>query len=157
MSSKAAQKTFNRHLITIQRGSIDRSTVIGLRKAFNARARKNAGWSIGMTSALMSQMEVNQLHNAIEAIEPRCLGELHTGGLKVLRSPKYAKRLASVAQIVHADDLTFRLIRFDMIGTHSQYACPMYRAVSLDHGSFIFRNIPWQSGGKGPEIYGKDF
>ena len=95
---------------------------------------------------------------------PRVADELHEGGLKVLRNRRYAKRLEPFAASIAALD-HFRLVGFEDIsrrgdGTHN---VPVYAAWStippkgdaLDGGTyeaFRFRNVPWQSGGDGPEI-----
>lgn len=155
MSTKTAQKTFARHLAKIKSGVADRTTVIGLRKTFNARARLDAGWSIGGTAPHMSQDEIHQLWDAIEQGRPLVCGELRESGLALLKIKRYAKRLAPYQEIIDAITC-FRLVGYSVIGSAGVYPVPIYMAVS-PVGSFVFRNIPWQNGGKGPEIKGRDF
>lgn len=144
-----AQSTFDRHMAAIKAGKVDKTNIFGLRKAINRAERLRAGWSVSRGS--ISPEQADALELAIEAHQPTVIGELHETGLRVLRNPRYAKRLAPVANIIGAPDVAFRLTRFDRIGRRGEYAVPVYR-VTAKEGSFIFRNIPWQSGGDGPEL-----
>lgn len=144
-------KTVKAHLDAITAGTVDRSVVIGLRKAINTAERKAAGWSIGRTAPKASLDDVARLEGALAEHKPRVAGELHESGLKVLRNRRYAKRLAPLADII-ADVVEFRLIGFDRIGRHGAYSVPVYAAIASDGRRFAFRNVPWQSGGDGPEI-----
>lgn len=82
----------------------------------------------------------------------------------MLRSPRYAKRLAPYADSIAVID-HFRLIDFEDIsrrgdGTHNTPVYAVWCEIPskgdvLDGGvyeAFRFQNIPWQSGGDGPEI-----
>jgi hypothetical protein len=141
--------TAQKHLSAITAGEVTKSNVIGIRKAMNHVARLRAGWSGNRSNA--TALDVSRMVEALRMVEPRVVdGALCASGLKLLQSPRYAKRLAPVADIIAALD-TFRLVRFDPIGD-GLHVIPIYRATATDGRSFLFRNIPWQSGGNGPEI-----
>lgn len=154
--------TFAKHLAAIERGEITRSNVIGIRKLLNGSARRAAGWFVGMTTPLGTLEQADAILDAIRKHRPRVAGELHDGGLKVLRNPRHAKRLAPYADSIAAAD-HFRLVDFEQMGRDDAYSVPIYalwstvppKGDALDGGTyeaFRFRNIPWQSGGNGPEI-----
>ncbi len=155
-------RTFAAHLAAVEAGSVTKTNVIGIRKLLNGAERRAQGWSVGRTTPLGTCAEAAQILSAIAEHRPRVTGELHEGGLKVLRNPRYAKRLqpyaASIAAIDH-----FRLVDFDALGWCGAHHVPVYAAWStippkggaLDGGTyeaFRFRNVPWQSGGDGPEV-----
>ncbi len=136
----ATLKTIARHKAAVTSGRVEKTNVIGIRKALNAmeRARDNPP---ELTDALFGLIE------AIGKHRPTVTGELHESGLKVLRNPRYAK-LWNDAQraIINYPLAKFRLIRFDWIGPRGAQVVPVY-LISGDErmGSFAFRNIPWQS------------
>lgn len=142
--------TFERHLAAINSGSITKTTVIGLRKALNAKARRERGYSVSRSAPNIANLEAAKLFEALASKEPVVTGDLHASGLKVLQNPRYKKRLANVANIV-ANIKEFRLVTFHETKHVSLGATPVYRAVA-PCGSFLFKNVPWQSGGNGPEI-----
>lgn len=141
------------HLAAIKAGTVTKTNVIGLRKAINADERRQRGFSVGSTCPKWTSDEVSDMEMALEQYEPRVIGELHASGLTRLRSPRYRKRLESVRDII--DNLkSFHLVSFDRIGDHGMQAIPVYRARACNGKSFFFRNVPWQSGGNGPEVLG---
>lgn len=144
--------TAKRHLEAINRGFVTRSTVIGLRKAFNAYERNRLGWSIGATAPLWSRPDLDAVAEAIEQAQPPVAKDdpLHAGGLAVLRNPKYEKRWTPAQRQIIGDLDRFELVRMDYFD--HVHTVPVFRAVASWGGSFLFRNIPWQSGGNGPEI-----
>lgn len=155
-------RTFAAHLAAVEAGSVTKTNVIGIRKLLNGAERRAQGWSVGMTTPLGTRAEAAQILSAIAEHRPRVTGELHDGGLAVLRNHRHAKRLADFADSIAALD-HFRLIGFDALGRHGAHHVPVYAAWAkippkgdaLDGGTyeaFCFRNIPWQSGGDGPEI-----
>jgi hypothetical protein len=147
-------KTAQKHLAAIQSGTIDRSNVIGLRKLINASERKYAGWSIGVTASAVDLDSLDAIESAIAEHLPRVTGELVETGIAQLQNKRYARQLANVAE--HLQDVAqFRLARFDRIGRNGVHSVPVYRAYDSTGGYlFTFRNIPWQSGGNGPEVIG---
>lgn len=160
-------KSAEKHLAAIESGKIERGNVIGLRKLINASERKARRWSIGVTAAAVSLDDLDTIESAIARCRPVAVGELHEGGLAVLRNPKYKNRLADYAESIAAID-HFRLVRFDRLGSNGVHSVPVFqvwakippKGDALDGGTYLaftFRNIPWQSGGNGPEIEGKDF
>lgn len=139
------------HLAAIHSGEVTRTTVIGLRKAINADARRSMGLSVSSVAPKLKGRELNLIEHALREQRPRVVGQLHDTGLKLLRSPRYKKRLARVRDIV--DNLTsFHLVAFDRIGRHDLNCVPVFEARGGEGRAFIFRNIPWQSGGEGPEV-----
>lgn len=135
------------HMDALRSGMITKTNVIGMRKAINHVARITRGWSGNRSKA--TAIQVRALLDLLDKSRPIVKGELHDSGLKLLQSKRYAKRMdgAHVERIAY-----FRLIRFDMIGDRGQYAVPVYQAIREDGSAFCFRNIPWQSGGDGPEF-----
>lgn len=144
-------KTFCNHLDAIQRGEVTKTNIIGLRKALNADARRANRFSTSRTCPQVASADLYDALALIDRDNPRVVGELHDSGLKLLRSKRYAKRLADYADLIEWPS-HFELVRFDMEGRYGEYAVPVYRLVGQNGGSFKFRNIPWQSGGKGPEV-----
>lgn len=144
-------KTYARHLKAIGSGEVTKSTVIGLRKIFNAQARKDSGWSVSSVAPKITGDEVSALDNAIATHQPRVTGELHNSGVKLLQNRRNRSRFtAEQLKIIAALD-HFRLVGFEFYD--SLHCVPLYRAFSRDGRKFLFRNVPWQSGGKGPEAY----
>jgi hypothetical protein len=147
-------KTAQKHLAAIQSGTINRTNVIGLRKLINASERTAAGWSIGVTASAVDMDSLDDIESAIAEHLPRVTGELVETGIAQLQNKRYAKQLARVAE--HLQHVAqFRLAGFDRIGRNSVHSVPVYRAYDGSGGYlFTFRNIPWQSGGNGPELIG---
>lgn len=146
-----AKNTFQQHLDAIARNDVTKTNIIGIRKALNAQARKNAGFNISCTSPKVPLDQLKDALNLIDRDRPRVTGELHDSGLEALRNRRYAKRLADYADVIEWPS-HFELWRFDFLGPYGQYAVPVYRLIGQNGGSFKFRIIPWQSGGNGPEI-----
>lgn len=102
--------TFEKHLAAIRSGEITKSNVIGIRKALNEYDR--GGYSRSSTAPQWTLEQVNAIEAAIDLHKPLVTGELHNSGMALLQSPRYRKRLASVAEIIAGLD-HFRLVRFD--------------------------------------------
>ncbi len=139
--------TGKRHAKAICGDDVTRSNVIGLRKVFNHVARLDAGLSGNRCN--VTPEEAATLESLLSERQPRVSGELHDSGVKLLTGKRYAKRLEPVADII-ADLHCFRLIGFEFLD--SLHVTPIYRAIARDGRKFAFRNVPWQSGGDGPEI-----
>jgi hypothetical protein len=146
--------TFTRHLGCIIAGSITKTNVIGIRKAINNAERIRNGWSANRCNVTPEQAD--ELEQSLDKYRPRVCGELHDSGLAVLRNPRYAKRwskwqLDAIETIDH-----FKLIGYQRIGHRGSHAIPVYSVWCTIEGgtyeAFRFINIPWQSGGNGPEI-----
>lgn len=138
MMQTATLKTIARHLAAVQSGTIEKTNVIGIRKAINAMERNRTN-PAELIDALF------ELTEAIGKHRPTVAGELHESGLKVLRNPRYAKRWTPMQDCTIRSLDYFQLIRFDWIGPRGDHVVPVYRAVATDGASFAFRNIPWQS------------
>lgn len=143
--------TGKRHLQAILGDSITKSNVIGLRKILNAQWRKDRNYSVSRTGAKIGAWEVAELEETLASREPKVIGDLHATGLKLLQSKRYRKRLERVADIIANLDC-FRLTGFQEAGSYNGNHTPVYRAVARDGRSFTFINVPWQSGGNGPEV-----
>jgi hypothetical protein len=150
--------TFQRHMAALQAGQVTKTNVIGLRKAINAHEIYN-----GRGTAVTFN-ELDALETQLSNRSPDVTGELHESGLKVLRSPRYAKRWSEAQRAIIDRLEKFQLVRFDRIGSNRRWqAVPVYRAVASTGQSFCFRNIPWQtayymgeeSGPVAVEEYGK--
>lgn len=136
--------TFEKHLAAVKSGAVTKSNVIGIRKAFNEFGRDN--YSRSSTAPQWTLEQVNAMEHALERYKPRVTGKLHETGLTLLRSKRYTKRLALVANII-AEICYFELIRFDPINPDARVCnwVPVYAAVGKSGRRFAFRNIPWQS------------
>jgi hypothetical protein len=142
---------YETHMTAIRSGEVTKTNVIGMRKALNAAERAYRGWSTGSTSPKVDPEQAEALLLAVENARPRVVGELHDTGLAVLKNRRHRKALERVQYII--DDLKeFRLSSYDALGRHGEYHVPVYKAVSNAGHWFTFRNIPWQSGGNGPEV-----
>lgn len=145
--------SFKAHIDAIAQGAVTKTNVIGIRKALNANTRRENGWS---TSQTCPKADHHQIEHAIDLLaerEPVVVGELHTTGMKQLRDRRYRGKLKDVLPII--DDLQhFKLVGYEMNGHNGEQATPIYRAVDSRGRSFKFINVPWQSGGNGPEIVG---
>jgi hypothetical protein len=135
---QTSAKSIARHLAAVNAGTVEKTNIIGIRKAINELER-NARNPPEESDALF------ELECAIKEHRPRVTGALHDSGLKVLRNPRYAKRWnereAGIISRLHH----FELIRFDRVGPRGRYGQPVYRAVDVVGQSFAFRNIPWQT------------
>ena len=145
-------KTLARHLEAVTSGKITKTNAIGIRKQLNAAWRNDRGYKYNQSTATGAQVQA--LLDALSIHHPTVTGELHNTGLKILRSPRYAKRLKPVSDIIWAEYIRFDLVRFDNI--HRGPFAPVYRVCGFN-GSFLFRNIAWQSAvayglPTGPEI-----
>jgi hypothetical protein len=145
-------KTIEKHIALLRSGKVDKATVAGLRRALNNHERAERGYSVSSTAANMTAEERDVILDEILYKHPALVvGELAETGKALLQSKRYAKQLASVAYII-ADIDHFTLVGFDYIGQYGDHVCPVYRAHNTKGESFPFRNVPWQSGGNGPEI-----
>ena len=129
-----------RHLAAIGRGQVHKTNVIGLRKAANHVSRLALGYSGNHSNA--TQREVDAALKALADREPVVCGELHETGVKVLTNKRYVKRFNAEQKAVIASLREFRLVGFDW--TDSTHCTPVYR-VCGESGSFLFRNVPWQT------------
>lgn len=140
MSTAATLKTIARHKAAVIAGRIEKTNVIGIRKALNEMERNRSN----------PAELIDALFDLTEAIAEHCptvAGELHDSGLKVLRNPRYAKRWNDAQRaIINYPLVKFRLVRFDNIGPRGAHVVPVYRVIGDERmGAFTFRNIPWQS------------
>jgi hypothetical protein len=152
-------KSLKAHYDAIKSGQVTKTNVIGIRKALNAAEMRY----------LRHQPDANLDADAFGLVDsliehrPRVVGELHDTGVVVLQNPRYAKRWAdwqakSIAAIDH-----FKLVGYRPAGYvyHPIYAVwakvppcvgPDPFPEGATYEAFTFINIPWQSGGNGPEI-----
>ena len=143
-------RTVKRHLKAIKSDAVDRSNVIGLRKIYNTIAREDSGYSVSSTAPKVTAEEFELLATALGEHEPRVVGALHDSGLKLLQSRRYRSRFTDWQREVIANLKEFRLTAFEEIDSY--HHVPVYRAIAPNRRTFLFRNVPWQSGGRGPEI-----
>lgn len=152
--------TAKRHMRSICSDNVTRSTVIGLRKGFNHVARLEQRLSGNRSS--VTREDAAQWREAIGVHMPRVTGELDESGRKLLRSKRYAKRLAPVAGII-ADLACFRLVGFEAYDSSGLHFAPIFRAYDSRGRHFTFRNLPWQAVAysreeleSGPVVLGSD-
>jgi hypothetical protein len=144
-------KTFEKHLADVKSGLVTKTNVIGLRKALNQTARSDAGWSVSRTVTILTSEQCGALFDALAEHKPIVTGELHASGLAQLTNKRYRKQLEAYADVT-SDIQRFRLIGFEPIGNRGEYYVPVYQAENSAGRRLPFINIPWQSGGHGPEI-----
>lgn len=139
------------HLADIKAGTVTKTNVIGIRKALNAASRTDNNWSNGCTSPRLTWIELDVILSALHSDQPIVTGELHETGVAQLTSKRYRKQLSEFADVI-ADIDHFRLVAFEPIDPRETHWTPIYRCIGANGHSFAFRNVPWQSGGNGPEI-----
>lgn len=150
-------RTAEKHLAAILSGTVTRTNVIGLRKLINASERREQGLSVSLTQCAVDWRDLQLIERALDQHRPRVAGDLHETGLALVQSRRYAKRFEA-ARLDVSRVAAFRLIRYDRLGSRDLHCVPVYRVEDSDGAHlFTFRNIPWQSGGDGPEIQGRDF
>lgn len=145
------KSTFDAHLAAIISGQVTKTNVIGIRKALNAETRRASGWKVGRTSPNVTEAQFEALWDALREHKPIVIGELHKTGLTQIRNERYRRQLHSVADIL-PNVTRFRLVGFDAIGRRGECWVPVYRAETETGSGFRFVNVPWQSGGRGPEL-----
>jgi hypothetical protein len=141
-------KVAARHLAQIQTGRIDASTLRGLRKLVSGSLRKADGWSVGGGQAVAPLGDLWKVLDAITLHKPAATGELHDSGLEVMRNKRHRSSLPDFAP----DVCGFVLVNYELQGPRKTYFVPIWRATTADGRYFDFQNIPWQSGGNGPEV-----
>jgi len=104
--------TAKRHMRAICSDNVTKTNLIGLRKALNHGARLDARLSGNRCN--VTREETATLLDAVLERQPRVTGELDDSGRKLLRSRRYAKRLAPVADVIDKLEC-FRLIGFDWL------------------------------------------
>lgn len=140
--------TFKKHIADIKSGHVTKTNVIGIRKALNALESHRPN----RTSPKAEWDEVSEALDLLSTIRPIVTGDLHESGLKQIQNRRYRRNLERVADIV-PNVARFRLVGYEQIGRRGEYAVPIYRAETEDgKAGFQFINIPWQSGGNGPEL-----
>lgn len=150
--------TAQRHIDAISARIVNKTNVIGLRKALNHVARLRAGYSGNRSSVTPEQADY--IEELLDHKQPLVVGELHESGLKLLRSPRYKKRLENYQDVI-ANLQAFHLVRFDMVGNGIGKAVPVYKATAGGESYFYFRNVPWQTAyfdgeESGPVIVGRN-
>lgn len=129
----------NKHLAAIESGNVTKTNVIGIRKALNHEWRVHRGYD--RQSLSLHGPELRETMAALHMRKPIVRGELHASGVRLLTDRRYRKRLESVQHVIEGLQ-GFSLVRFDDIGRG--HHIPVYMAWG-NAGSFLFRNIPWQS------------
>ena len=144
-------KVAARHLAAIKSGQIDRGTLIGIRKLVSSSTRAAYGYRVGGGQAKAPLEDVESVLAAIMERKPRAVGTLHASGLAVLANKRNRRKLELVADIV-PDVVMFQLVDYELRGRAGESFVPIWRASTADGRGFDFLNVPWQSGGDGPEI-----
>lgn len=129
-----------RHLDAIASGQVTASNIIGIRKAANHVARLRQGWSGYRSNA--TPAEVTAAFQALAKGEPLVRGESHAAGVRVLNNRRYANRWTAQERRVIETLHGFRLAGFECLD--DSHHVPVFRALG-ETGSFLFRNVPWQS------------
>lgn len=143
-------ETYKRHLRAIRGDAVAKANIVGMRKALNQQARKDSGLSVN-NNPKITEEEVQWLELAIAREQPKIIGELHDSGIKLLSNRRYRNRFTDIQRDIIANIDCFRLIGYEWLD--NLHCVPVYRAIAKDGRKFKFRNVPWQSGGNGPEIF----
>lgn len=98
-------KSIARHTAAVTAGTVEKTNVIGIRKAINAIER--GGFSDKEIDALF------KLEETIAERRPVVAGALHESGLKVLRNPRYKNRWTEAQREIIGGLHYFQLVRFD--------------------------------------------
>ena len=141
---------FETHMKAIESGKLEKTNIIGIRKALNANLRRLQSWSTGCTSPNITDSQVMQLHDTIMCVKPIAIGEMHDSGVKQLQSKRYKNRWTDRQAAIIADIDRFQVLFFTELNNHYY---PVFLCTGKNGESFTFYNIPWQSGGNGPEIF----
>jgi hypothetical protein len=145
--------SYERHLAAIKAGEITKTNIIGIRKLLNGANRRANGWTVGRCTPLGTLEQAYALVEAIREYKPKVAGELHETGLTLLRNKRYSKRWTHTQQWEIDQCIGFRLVDFESINREC-YHIPVYQVMTPVKAGFTFYNIPWQSGGNGPEVIG---
>lgn len=137
-----------KHLDAIASGEVCQTNIVGMRKILNHVARLRKGYSAHRSNATLA--DGRAIEKALAACSPMVVGDLHQSGLERLRAPRYAKRWNDAQRAIIRNEPNFYLVWFDWIDP--LHCVPVYCVQSPGGQSFLFRNIPWQSGGDGPEV-----
>lgn len=140
--------TFERHFASIVAGSVDKTNVIGIRKALNHGVRIRRGLDGNRCNVTPEQSD--DLLDAIYKHKPIVRGDLHASGVRVLINKRYAKRWTQPQQQI-IDTLAL-ITLVDFVCYDGYHHFPVYCAWSQSGASFDYVNVPWQSGGNGPEV-----
>lgn len=134
--------TLERHLAAVESGVVTKTNVTGIKMLLNAAWRADRGYSSRLK---VSSDDVRPIVEAIDRVRPIVAGELVESGRKLLQSKRWRGRFTDrQREIIAADDLQFRLLRYDDVGQGNATNIPVYMAES-SIGCFAFRNIPWQT------------
>jgi hypothetical protein len=131
-------KAIARHLTAVNAGKVEKTNIIGIRKAINALEQEREP-APEMSDAVF------ELECAIQEKEPLVTGALFLSGLDVLQNPRYRKRWTDSEREIIEDLDTIRLARFDRVNPRGWQSVPVYRAKGRNGESFLYRNIPWQT------------
>lgn len=143
--------TYERHIAAI-RHTVTRSNIIGIRKALNAYERASRGYSVSLTCPDWTLAQIDAILTDTARYAPVITGEWHGTGIATLQRAvkRYPDRFNAYRAAVVADIWYFRLVDWHCEDGLHYY--PVIRAIARDGAHFDFYNIPWQSGGDGPEI-----
>jgi hypothetical protein len=141
-------KAYKAHQQAIVAGKVTKTNVIGIRKLLNKTHQEARGWG-KQRSPLGTIEQADNLLSSLRFNCPLVEGELVETGKQLLRDKRYKKRWSSGQQQMIDNLEGFRLVDFVEIGNSHWY--PVYATVG-DGEAFKFYNVPWQSGGDGPQI-----
>lgn len=146
----AKRNPLQRHLDAIRAGVVTKTTVIGLRKALAADYRRAYGYTTSSVAPTASPAQIDECLEALRTLRPRVDAELHASGLALFASKRYRKQARSVlGEALDTGIVDFRLVGFDE--PFSGRFVPVYEVTAGSGHRAVYRCIPWQSGGSGPE------
>jgi hypothetical protein len=143
-------KAYQAHLKALAEKVVTKTNIIGIRKLLNSTSRMSRGWPVsGNPQGTPDQADA--LRILVRQQVPQVEGALVESGKELLRAKRYKKRWTAGQQQMIDNLEGFRLVDFVEIG--NAHWCPVYATIG-DGEAFKFYNIPWQSGGNGPEVIG---
>jgi hypothetical protein len=140
-------RAIEKHLAAIQSGTVGKTNIIGLRKAYNVISRDSRYRSV--TEPKVTFEELDDALQLIAVHKPRADAALFESGKVRLTDRRYAKRWTESQRRVIETLSHFTLEGFDEF---NRSAIPVWRAHGSCGASFRFINPSWQSGGDGPEV-----
>lgn len=144
---------FKKHVAAIKAGEVNKGNIIGMRKLLNGAERRQAGWSNGASTPKGTVEQALKIQSLVRECKPEVDQGLFESGKAVLTNPRYRRRWSEHQRQVIAGLDSILLSDWHWLGRF--YACPVYMAIAKDGRYFIYRNVPWQSGGNGPETFGE--
>lgn len=144
-----------KHMAALDSGTYPEGCIRGMRRALDARWRRDHGYSVGQTAPDISGEELVGLGVRIESERPLIEAKQAAKGLAWLRKVSFKsngdlrkncpfgeRELFVIRHFSH-----FTLAGFVNIGNADASHIPVYRVHSIDGRTFCYHARSWQAGG----------